>query len=78
MTMPESLLNQMCKIVSDGTPTGTLVYGPDGTPLPYIEKLELALDCNKAFAEVKLTILASVEINAKVTEIVLDKKDIIE
>jgi hypothetical protein len=78
MTMPESLLNKICKIVSDGTPTGTLVYGPDGVPLPYVEKLELTLDCDRAFAEVKLTVLASVEIEAKVTEVILDKKDIIK
>jgi hypothetical protein len=77
--MPESILKKMCKIVSDGTIDGTHITDPDGNEIPLVQRIEINLDANgDQFSEVKITLLAELDMNMKVTEVILDKKDIIE
>jgi hypothetical protein len=66
----QSLVGKVCKITSDGTLAGTKVLDPDGKGIPYVQKIEILLDCEgDTFTEVRLTLIAEIDIEAKVTEV---------
>jgi hypothetical protein len=65
----DKLVGQMCHIVSDGTNAGTLLTLPNGTRIPFVQRLEIVFDANgSSFASVKLEILASVDANLVFSE----------
>jgi hypothetical protein len=39
-------MENICKIVSDGTPGGTRVLMPDGTPIPCVTRIEWYIGCD--------------------------------